>query len=87
MTEAEIWYNKGLLEGLRTADTNPKSPWINVEDKLPTDCKEVFICYKSPIYGINFYDVGNLISDKWINTKGDTIPEVLYWMPIPKLTK
>lgn len=78
---------EAFIAGAEWENKNPKLPWINVEDKLPTDCEDVFICYKSPIYGINFYDVGNLIGDKWLNTKGYTIPEVLYWMPIPGLSK
>ena len=36
----EQWFNVGLQEGLKTADANPKSPWISVEDDLPCNHKE-----------------------------------------------
>lgn len=37
VTEGVIWYNDVLFEGLGTSNvnTNPKSPWINVKDRLP----------------------------------------------------
>lgn len=79
-------YCAGFIQGVEWADKHPNSPWISVKEKLPTDYKEVFVCYKSPIYGVNFYDVG-IYGDKWLNTKGDTISEVIYWMPISKLPK
>lgn len=31
----EQWFNIGLQYGLETADANPKSPWISVDDDLP----------------------------------------------------
>ena len=36
----EQWFNVGLQEGLKTADDNPKSPWISVQDDLPYNHKE-----------------------------------------------
>lgn len=77
---------ESFIAGVKYADNNPKSPWISVKEKLPTNYKEVLICYKSCIYGVNFYDVG-FYGNKWLNTKGDIISDVIYWMPIPKLLK
>ena len=37
----EQWYRIGLLEGLETADANPKSPWVSVNDDLP--CETVVV--------------------------------------------
>ena len=37
----EQCFNVGLKEGLRTADANPKSPWISVEDDLPYNHEEL----------------------------------------------
>ena len=37
----EQWYRIGLLEGLETADANPKSSWISVNDDLPCNHKEL----------------------------------------------
>ena len=37
----EQWYNVGLQQGLATADANPKSSWISVEDDLPCNHKEL----------------------------------------------
>lgn len=36
----EQWYKVGLREGLETADYNPKSPWISVNDDLPCNHKK-----------------------------------------------
>lgn len=37
----EQWYRVGLQEGLATADDNPKSSWISVDDDLPCNHKEL----------------------------------------------
>lgn len=37
----EQWYRVGLQEGLGTADDNPKSSWISVDDDLPCNHKEL----------------------------------------------
>ena len=37
----EQWYNVGLQQGLATADANPKSSWISVDDDLPYNHKEL----------------------------------------------
>ncbi|MGM9531317.1 hypothetical protein, partial [Intestinibacter sp.] len=38
----QSWYEFGLVQGLETADENPKSPWISVKDDLP--------CYYTEFY-------------------------------------
>lgn len=89
----EEWYNVGLIEGLETADTNPKSPWINVKDDLPCNHKKlllstgyhtvsVFTYKKGGAYGI---DNMIIINGKW---EWEAWREnYLYWMPIPNLPK
>ena len=37
----EQWYNVGLQQGLATADNNPKSSWISVDDDLPCNHEEL----------------------------------------------
>ena len=37
----EQWYKVGLREGLETADNNPKSPWISVNNDLPCNHEEL----------------------------------------------
>ena len=37
----EQWYNVGLQQGLATADANPKSSWISVDDDLPCNHNEL----------------------------------------------
>ena len=37
----EQWFNVGLQQGLATADDNPKSSWISVDDDLPCNHKEL----------------------------------------------
>ena len=93
----EQWYRIGLLEGLETADANPKNPWINVEDDLPCNHEELIttdghhekntIC----VITINKYGIieGNHMvlydNGKWEWKYG--VPAPCYWMLIPKLPK
>ena len=78
--------------GAKWADSNPKSPWISVEDDLPcnheemvqTDFTDRVLVLTSN--GCPEVEVTNMcvIEGKW---EWNTLTTVLYWMPIPKLPK
>ena len=87
----EQWYKVGLREGLETADYNPKSPWISVNDDLPCNHKKlthsnytdrVIVLARNEFPEVEFmYKVEEGV---WEWT---TLKNVSYWMPIPKLPK
>lgn len=95
----EQWFNIGLQYGLETADTNPKSPWISVDDDLPNDETKLCIIYceaynkngdnienkHHEIYLANF----DKETSSWVNVESynNYFFDVLYWMPIPELPK
>ena len=81
------WFNVGLKEGLRTADANPKSPWISVNERLPPEEKDglsIKVLVVSTKGKIDFsrydYDVGG-----WISPVLDI--EFTHWMPVPEPPK
>ena len=92
----EQWYKVGLREGLETADYNPKSPCISVNDDLPCNHKKMMRnpCIFKPetvevLVKVNYktsplFRVDYMIFDddrwKWGRNFGIT-----HWMPIPKL--
>ena len=88
-TEDDI--RQALVEGAKWADTNPKSPWISVEDDLPCNheellnakcqTKEVFILRRG-----GFPDVDYMLKTdgKWIWFEYKS-PE--FWMPILEVSK
>lgn len=73
--------------GTKWADSNPKSPWISVEEELPRQDEEVIVLCDdlnvAPNYKISF---GHIV-DKTIcqDYNGWNIPNVVYWFPMPKL--
>ena len=73
--------------GAKWADSNPKSPWISVEEDLPKQDEEVIVLCDdlniAPNYRISF---GHIV-DKTIcqDYNGWNIPNVVYWIPMPKL--
>ena len=73
--------------GAKWADSNPKSPWISVEEELPRQDEEVIVLCDdlnvAPNYKISF---GHIV-DKTIcqDYNGWNIPNVVYWFPMPKL--
>lgn len=93
----EQWYRIGLLEGLETADANPKSSWISVNDDLPCNHKELIAAdgryEKNTICVITINKYGIIESNymvlyddgKWGWEYG--VPAPCYWMLIPKLPK
>ena len=96
-TREEQWYSVGLKEGLETADKNPKSPWINVEDDLPCNHEELITTNgryeKNTIYVITIDKYG-IIESNYMVLYDDgkwewkySLPAPCYWMLIPKLPK
>ena len=76
--------------GAKWADSHPKSPWISVEDDLPCNHQElthsnytdrVLVLSRNSYSEVAFMCI---IEDVW---EWNTLITVLYWMPIPKLTK
>ena len=83
----EQCFNVGLEEGLRTAEANPKSPWISVNERLPPEEKDglsIKVLVVSTKGKIDFsrydYDVGG-----WISPVLDI--EFTHWMPVPEPPK
>ena len=97
----EQWYRIGLLEGLETADANPKSHWISVNDDLPCNHKElmeneyktkkvlvVMRSDKSSSKNIEICYMTNQYSSigNWYWI--NTLKtHVTHWMPLPELPK
>lgn len=97
----EQWYRIGLLEGLETADANPKSSWISVNDDLPCNHKElledehytkmvlvVLSWNEHPSKRhISMYSMSNKIGSFDVDWYwyNTTDYTVTHWMPMPKL--
>ena len=79
----------GFEAGARWADDNPKLSWIRVEDSLPEQEEEVIVlCGElntAQFYKISFAHIVDKTMCKDYN--GWNIPNVVYWYPMPKLTK
>lgn len=79
----------GFIGGAEWADENPKSPWISVEDGLPTNQKQKIIMRKrtGKCYcgwfdtSLNYFTTIDPSFTKW------TINGVTHWMPIPQIEK
>lgn len=89
----EQWFNIGLQYGLEAADTNPKSPWISVDDDLPCNHEELIDttrhCTVSKDVIVRHKD-GSVTFERMIkNYKSQWIflSDVTHWMPIPELPK
>lgn len=80
--------------GAKWADSNPKSPWISVEDDLPCNHKEL-IDPKDPNFTVEVivrWDDGFVLSAIMAkNIKGEwkwiAGYDFTHWMPIPELPK
>ena len=76
-------------EGAEWADTNPKSLWISVKDKLPKQDEEVIVLCDdlntAPLYKISFAHIVDKTMCQDYN--GWNIPNVVYWFPLPKRPK
>ena len=85
----------GFEEGVKWADANPKSPWINIKDDLPCNHNEL-ICSKEISEGTETVDVfamnerGDIWTDFMVYENGkwrwnDFEPD--FWMLPPKLPR
>ena len=87
----EQWYKVGLREGLETADYNPKSPWISVNDDLP--CKHKKLTHSNYTDRVivlarnEFPEVAFMYKVEDVVWEWSTSINVSYWMPISKLPK
>lgn len=85
----EQWFNVGLQEGLKKADSNPKLSWISVKDSLPKQDEEVIALLDelntSYFYKISFAHIVNKTVCKDYN--GWNVPGVVCWFPMPKIPK
>lgn len=97
----EQWYRIGLLEGLETADANPKSSWISVNDDLPCNHKELLENehYTKTVLvvlswnehpskrHISMYSMSNKIGSFDVDWYWYNTADytVTHWMPMPKL--
>ena len=78
---------ESFIEGAKWADTNPKSPWISVNEKLPPieknnlSIKVIVVSTKGKIDFSRYdYDM-----EGWISPVLDI--EFTHWMYLPKPTK
>lgn len=80
---------ESFIEGAKWADSNPKSLWISVKDRLPEQNEEVIVLCDdlntAPLYKIYFAHIVDKTMCQDYN--GWNIPNVVYWFPMPKLPK
>ena len=80
----------GFEAGVQWADDNPKSPWISVKADLPCNHQDlIHLNYTDRVLVLSrngYSEVAFMctIEDVW---EWNTLINVLYWMPIPKLPK
>ena len=83
--------------GAKWADSNPKSPWISVEDDLPcNNPNNIHFGFTNTVLVIddenNTY-IAFMVKDKdnkWVWDSADNfafLHSITHWMPIPKLPK
>ena len=83
----EQWFNVGLKYGLGVADSNPKSPWISVNEKLPPEEEDglsikVLVASNKGNIHLSRYDY-NMVG--WISNVLDII--FTHWMFLPESPK
>lgn len=89
----------GFECGVKWADENPRTPWININDSFPNDETKLCIIY-CEAYNKNSDDIENKHHEiylanfdkqtsSWVNVESynNYFFDVLYWMPIPELPK
>ena len=84
----EQWFSIGLKYGLDIADSNPKSPWISVDDKMPYEYTELLmnqdttvpILTKTERLGYFVQYMYYSPTQGWRFTEGGGVE---YWMVIP----
>ena len=87
----------GFENGVKWADTHPKSPWISVEDDLPCNNPDnIYFGFTTSVLAID--DKNNTFmafmmkgkDNKWVwdSSHGFAfLDHITHWMPIPKLPK
>ena len=94
----EQWFNIGLQYGLDVADSNPKSPWISVDEDLPCNHSDLVLTYNNIPFSTKRVLVITdnhtlfLCGMKKDNDRGCiwnyyTKVKITHWMPIPELPK
>ena len=83
----EQWYKVGLQEGLKVADANPKSSWVNVKEKLPPEGEyglsiRVLVLNTDKKIGFGRYDYD---AERWLGPGRDI--EFTHWMLLPEPPK
>ena len=83
--------------GAKWADSNPKSPWISIEDDLPCNNPDnIYFGFTTSVLAID--DKNNTFiafmmkgkDNKWVwdSSHGFAfLDHITHWMPIPKLPK
>ena len=68
--------------GVRWADEHPQSPWISVEDRIPTG--KVIVIDSNGLISTGIF-CGDINKTWYVD--GVCITNVTHWMPIPELPK
>lgn len=90
----EQWYNVGLQEGLKIADSNPK--WISIKDDLPCNYpNNIHFGFTDRVLATDgkiniFIALMKNINNKWVWYSDDNFDVqhvVTHWMPLPQPPK
>ena len=84
-----------FTKGAKWADSNPKNPWISVEDDLPCNHDDMYNMLGTLIYTDNVLSLSDnklviaymLFNDNTGEWKWNKPLNVKYWMPISKPPK
>ena len=86
-----------FIEGAKWADNHPKSPWINVEEDLPFNHKELLYDTESSIFPYtkpvlirtkeNAHELSYMYVHEYRWNWDYDLDEITHWMPIPELPK
>lgn len=88
---------ESFIEGAKWADSNPKSPWISVKDKLPCNEKDLIVEILKGVE-LRTKKVGVLSEDGYIDTSymyslpphgwhWNTNDTITHWFPLPERPK
>lgn len=83
----EQWFKVGLQEGLKVADTNPKSSWVSVKECLPPEGEyglsiRVLVLNTDKKISFGRYDYD---AERWLGPGRDM--KFTHWMLIPEPPK
>ena len=87
----EQWFNIGLRYGLDVAGSDPKSPWISVNDDLPCNHKELLHKDNNTkrvlVLDNGYPNVGEMFKMRNGNWGWLFSRKITHWMPIPEPPK